>query len=370
MLKSTDFKPEQPTFHGRSETDVLLPPSTIEIENNGKNFFSIVLGEPKDSIYLVSLIYEDSHGTKTLFYYFEMIHLLKNTVKVDVNGSIINFSFEIYPIDDESVYFSDTFIFSNSSESKFELGNSLKSMPVHLPLNGVFYHICFDFFSHIILKPKTEPCEIFDLCVELCETYEIIIIQSSRSSADGICKIGFEQGDKVIQKITLRTWDSGFPSIRRDHMTGNFFVASESDDPNKKICIDILREYNLLINLPDPVKLLADGTLVLDCLSIPFGSEKDGSVSVVLTHLSSDMYLFQSSIHPTIQKICIVKSYRPDSWRPQRTQKYFSDGDIIVKKIYLRTGNPIDILKLNENMFMLGTDGNDDFAGYLLKVPK
>jgi hypothetical protein len=89
-----------------------------------------------------------------------------------------------------------------------------------------------------------------------------------------------------------------------------------------------------------------------------------------MTHLKDGMYLFQTSIHPTIQEICIVRSSPPDSWNPRLNQKYFSEGDVIVKKIYMRTPNPLDILRTNqENVFMLlRTSESDDFAGYRLKL--
>jgi len=347
----TDFKPDQPPFdERRRESDVLLPPSETEIEVDGKNFFSINLGEPKHGIYSVILLYRDSTNETIEFYGFEMINLLKNNVKVDVDGSIIKFSFETYPIDGEPQNFSYTFFFSDSSESKFELGNPLKSMPILLPLNG-FLHLCFNFFYYIIPRPKIDQQDH--------DSYEIYIVQSS---SDEMCERGFRQGDIIIQKIV---WNSGIPSIRRDSATGHFFVASESDDSNKPISIAELRKSNHLINLPDPVELNENGTLVLSDLFIQFGQD---SILIRMIHLHRDMYLFQTSIHPTIQEICIVRSSPPDVWRPQRCSKYFSDGDVIVKKIYLRTPKPLDILKINETSFMLGTDGSDDFAGYLLKL--
>lgn len=351
MSKKTDFKPDQPPFdERRRESDVLLPPSETEIEIDG--FFSIVLGEPKQGIYNVILLYRDSTNETVEFYEFEMnIDLLKNNVKVDVNGSIIKFSFETYPIDGEPRTFSYTFFFSDSSKSKFELGNPLKSMPILLPLNG-FLHLCFNFFYNIIPRPKTDGQQDHD-------SYEIYIVESS---SDEMCEKGFRQGDRIIQKIV---WISGIPSIRRDSATGNFFVASESDDPNKPISIAELRKLNYLINLPDPVELNEDGTLVLSDLSIQFDQD---SILIRMIHLYDNMYLLQTSIHPTIQEICIVRSSPPDDWRPQRGSKYFSDGDVIVKKIYLRTPNPLDILKICETSFMLGTNGSDDFAGYLLKL--
>lgn len=354
-----DFKPEQPPFNGRCEKDVLLPPSSIQIEISGKNFFSIVLDEPKKGIYVVNLLYRDSNDTMTQFYQFEMMQLLKNNVKVDISGSIIKFSFEIYPIDGESQVFSYAFFFSDSGESKFELGNPLKSLPVLLPLNEELIHICFNFFYYINPIPKTQDDEI--------DIYEIYIVQSSGSSSDGICKRHFGQTDKVIQKIT---WDSGFPSIRRDSATGHFFVASVSDDPKKPVCINELRQSNHLINLPDPIELLETGKLVLSQLSIPFASGPDVSILYRMSHLINGMYLFQRPVHPTIQEICIVKSSAPDYWRPQRTRKFFSYGDVIVEKIYLRTPNPLDILSdpFCESSFILGTDGTDDFTGYLLKL--
>ena len=125
-MPKSDFEPDQSTFNGQSETDVLLPPSSIEIEINGKKRFSIVLGESKEGIYPVNLQYRDDNNEIIQFHQFEMRHVLKNNVKVDVDGSIINFSFEIYPIDGESQTFSYTFFFSNSSESKFEFGNPLE----------------------------------------------------------------------------------------------------------------------------------------------------------------------------------------------------------------------------------------------------
>ena len=351
MSKKTDFKPDQPPFdERRRELDVLLPPSETEIQIDG--FFSIVLGEPKQGIYNVILLYRDSTtNTFIEFYEFEMIYLLKNNVKVDVDGSIIKFSFETCPIDDgEPQTFSYTFFFSDSSESKFELGNPLKSMPILLPLNG-FLHLCFNIFYYIIPRPKIDQ--------QHHDYYEIYIVQSS---SDEMCEKGFRQGDRIIQKIV---WNSGIPSIRRDSTTGHFFVASESDDPNKPISIAELRKLNHLINLPDPVELNEDGTLVLSDLSIPFDQD---SILITMNHIYRDMYLFQTSIHPTIQEICIVRSSPPDDWRPKRGSKYFSDGDVIVKKIYLRTPNPLDILKICETSFMLGTNGSDDFAGYLLKL--
>ena len=352
METNHDFKPEQPTFSGRSEKDVLLPPLSIEIENNGKTFFSIVLGEPKNGIYNVILLYRDSTNKTIEFYQFEMMHVLKNNVKVDVDGSIINFSFEIYPIDGESQTFSYTFFFSNSSESKFEFGNPLESMPILLPLNGLI-HLCFNFFYYMIPRPSTDKKEP--------DCYEIYIVQSSSAK---MCKREFRQGDNVIQKIS---WNFGIPSIRRDSATGHFFVASESDDLTKPISIDELRVSNHLINLPDPVELNEHRTLVLSDLSIPFDPK---SKLIRMTHLKDGMYLFQTSIHPTIQEICIVRSSPPDSWNPRLNQKYFSEGDVIVKKFYLRTPNPLDILRTSkEDEFMLlRTSESDDFAGYRLKL--
>ena len=80
--------------------------------------------------------------------------------------------------------------------------------------------------------------------------------------------------------------------------------------------------------------------------------------------------MFQTPIHPTIQEICIVRSSPPDSRNPRLNQKYFSKGDVIVKKIYLRTPNPLDILRTSkEDEFMLlRTSGSDDFAGYRFKL--
>lgn len=352
METNHDFKPDQSTFNGRSETDVVLAPSSIEIENDGKKCFSIVLGEPKNGIYNVILLYRDSTNKTIEFYQFEMMHVLKNNVKVDVDGSIINFSFEIYPIDGESQTFSYTFFFSNSSESKFEFGNPLESMPILLPLNGLI-HLCFNFFYYMIPRPSTDKKEP--------DCYEIYIVQSSSAK---MCKREFRQGDKVIQKIG---WNSGIPSIRRDSATGHFFVASESDDLTKPISIDELRVSNHLINLPDPVELNEHRTLVLSDLSIPFDPK---SKLIRMTHLKYDIYLFQTSIHPTIQEICIVRSSPPDSWNPRLNQKYFSEGDVIVKKIYLRTPNPLDIFRTSqENVFMLHrTSESYDFAGYRLKL--
>ena len=346
---STDFEPDQPPFdERRRESDVLLPPSKIKV--GGKNFFSINLEEPKHGIYNVILKYRDSTNKTIVFYEFEMINLLKNNVKVDVDGSIIKFSFETYPIDGESQTFSYTFFFSNSSESKFELGNPLKSMPILLPLNG-FLHLCFNFFYYIIQQEHN--------------SYEIYIVQSSSNE---MCERGFRQGDRIIQKIV---WNSGIPSIRRDSATGHFFVASESDDPNERISIDELRMSNHLINLPDPVELNENRTRVLSNLSIPFGLGPDVSILFRMSYLSGDMYLFQRPVHPTIQEICIVKSSVPDNWRPQKCAKYFSNGDVIVEKIYLRTPNPLDILinPFDTSSFMLGTNRTDDFDGYPFKLP-
>ncbi len=354
-MQKTDFKPDQPPFNGRSEKDVLLPPSSIEIEIDETTCFSIVLGEPKKGIYGiydVILLYRDSTNKTTEFYQFEMMHVLKNNVKVDVDGSIINFSFEIYPIDGESQTFSYTFFFSNSSESKIKFGNPLESMPILLPLNGLI-HLCFNFFYYMIPRPSTDK--------EEPDCYEIYIVQSSSAK---MCKREFRQGDKVIQKIN---WNSGIPSIRRDLATGHFFVASESDDPTKPISIDELRVSNHLINLPDPVELNEHGILVLSDLSIPFDPKSELNRMI---HLKDGMYLFQKSVHPTIQEICIVKSSPPDPWNPRLNQKYFSEGDVIVKKIYLRTPNPLDILRTNiEDEFMLlRTSGSDDFTGYRFKL--
>lgn len=354
-MPKTDFKPYQQTFNGRSEKDVLLPPSSIEIEIDEQKCFSIVLGEPKKGIYGiydVILLYRDSTNKTIEFYQFEMMHVLKNNVKVDVDGSIINFSFEIYPIDGESQTFSYTFFFSNSSESKFDFGNPLESMPILLPLNGLI-NLCFNFFYYMIPRPSTDKKEP--------DCYEIYIVQSSSAK---MCKREFRQGDKVIQKIN---WNSGIPSIRRDSATGHFFVASKSDDLTKPISIDELRESNHLINFPDPVELNEHGTLVLSDLSIPFDPK---SKLIKMTHLKDDMYVFQTPIHPTIQEICIVRSSPPDSRNPRLNQKYFSKGDVIVKKIYLRTPNPLDILRTSkEDEFMLlRTSGSDDFAGYRFKL--
>lgn len=353
MLKRlTDFKPNQPPFdEQRRKSDVLLPPSETKIEVDGKNFFFINLGEPKHGIYNVILLYRDNSTNKTIeFYEFEMINLLKNNVKVDVDGSIIKFSFETYPIDGVSQTFSYTFFFSNSSESKFELGNPLKSMPILLPLNG-FVHLCFNFFYYIIPIPKIDQQEH--------NSYEIYIVQSSSNE---MCERGFRQGDRIIQKIV---WNSGIPSIRRDSATGHFFVASESDDPNERISIDGLRMSNHLINLPDPVELNENRTLVLSDLSIPFGQD---SHLIRMDHLREDIYWFQISIHPTIQEICIVRSSPPDYWTTRLTQIYFSDGDVIVKKIYMRTPNPLFIIGMTESSFMLLADRSDDSAGYLLNL--
>lgn len=349
---STDFKPNQPLFdEQRRESDVLLPPSETEIEVDGKKFFFINLGEPKDGIYNVILLYRDNFTNKMIeFYEFEMINLLKNNVKVDVDGSIIKFSFETYPIDGVSQTFSYTFFFSNSSESKFELGNPLKSMPILLPLNG-FVHLCFNFFYYIIPRPKIDQQEH--------NSYEIYIVQSSSNE---MCERGFRQGDRIIQKIV---WNSGIPSIRRDSATGHFFVASESDDPNERISIDGLRMSNHLINLPDPVELNENRTLVLSDLSIQFGQD---SHLIRMDHLHEDIYWFQISIHPTIQEICIVRFSPPDYWTTRLKQIYFRDGDVIVKKIYMRTPNPLFIIRMTESSFMFLADGSDDSAGYLLEL--
>lgn len=351
-MQNSDFNPEQSTFKYKSENDVLLPPSSIEIEIDGKNFFSINLGEPKKGIYNVILKYRDSTNKTIDFYQFEMMHVLKNNVKVDVDGPIINFSFEIYPIDGESQTFSYTFFFSNSSESKFEFGNPLESMPILLPLNGLI-NLCFNFFYYMIPRPSTDN--------EEPDCYEIYIVQSFSAK---MCKREFRQGDKVIQKIV---WNSENPSIRKDSATGHFFVASNSDDQTKPISIDKLRESNHLIHLPDSVELNEHGTLVLSDLSIQFVPKLK---LISMTHLKDGMYLFQTSIHPTIQEICIIRSSPPDYWNPRLNQKYFSEGDVIVKKFYLRTPNPLDILKTSqEDEFMLvRTSESDDFAGYRLKL--
>ena len=213
-------------------------------------------------------------------------------------------------------------------------------MPILLPLNGLINH-CFNFFYYIIPRPSTDKKEP--------DCYEIYIVQSSSAK---MCKREFRQGDEVIQKIN---WNSGIPSIQRDSATGHFFVADE------------LRVSNHLINLPDPVELNEHRTLVLSDLSIPFDPK---SKLIKMTHLRNHMYMFQTPIHPTIQEICIVRSSPPDSRNPRLNQKYFSKGDVIVKKIYLRTPNPLDILRTSkEDEFMLlRTSGSDDFAGYRFKL--
>lgn len=336
----SDIKPEQNSFNG----DERLPPSSeFWISEN----FSINSGNP------VNLKHRDSCGTETTFYEIETQNELKRNVKVHFDGPIIRFSFETCPIDGISRCFSYSFLFSHSFESKFELGNPLKSMPILLPLDNVLHHLCFRFFYYTIQVPMTADC------------YEIYIVQASDSS-DRIRERKFRQGDKIIQKIVCT---SGIPSIQRDSATGHFFVAGVSYDPNSPISIEGLKESNLLIHFPDPVDLLENGTLVSPDLSIPFDSEKCGSKPfLTMLHLSKDMYLFQTSIHPTIHEICIVRSSPPDPWRPQQTKRYFGNGDIIVKKICLRTPNPISVLRIDDTSFMLGTGGNCDFPGYRLTL--
>ncbi len=360
--KRSDLKPEQPLIQSGIEDELLLPPLEFQFHKT----FSIDLGIPKHGVYTVTIQYHDSNGTTTGFYEFEMMHLLKNNVKVIIiNKRIIEFLFETNSIDGESLTFSHTFIFSNAHESNFELGTPLESIPILLPLDGI-HPLCFNLFYCIIPRLNTESCSNFtDI---MCNRYEIIIIQSSGSS---------ESDDFIVtQKIMWCTWNSEFPSIRRDPKTGHFFVASKSDDQDKPIDISKYAKKNLVINFPEPVELLENGTLVLHDLSIPFESEKYDFNPVLMMHLSNGIYLFQTPIHPRIQEICIVKSSPPDSWRPRQTTRYFGDGDIIVKKIYLRTGNPLDVLRMGtgnphdvlSKTFMLGTDEDDEFAGYRLTI--
>jgi hypothetical protein len=331
---------------------VHLPPLTIEIKINKETGFSIILENPISGIYQVILVYHDSNGVMTQFYQFEMMDLLKDNVKIDVDGPIITFFFESYATDinfyigdDVSNHFSYSFSFSNFSQSEFVLGNELESMPILLPLNGIIYHIWSKFFYYLIPRPKN-----------CCEIY---VVQSSDSSAKEMSKRMFKESDIVIQKIIC---DFGSPSIRRDPATGHFFVASDSDDPKKPISIDKLTESNHLIHLPVPngIELLQNRTLVLSDLSIKFDSELN---LIQMMHLSNNLYLLQRQFHPTIREICIVRSSPPDYWRPQRTPKYFSNGDVIVKKIYMKTPNPLDVLKCSD-CILLVTSGNDELYGY------
>lgn len=345
QTRMDDFKPEQEWFTSKKNMVVYLPPSTIEFKIN-KGCFSIILGTPRNAIYQIILVYHDSNGESNHFYQFEMMHLLRDNVKIDIEGSIVRFLFETYPIDDVSNKFSYSFSFSNSSQSKFEIGNQLESMPILLPLNESIHHIWSNFFYYLIPRPKN--------CDDENDCYEIYIVQSSDSSADKMGKRIFRNGDIVIQKII---WDSGRPSIRRDPATGHFFVASESDDPEKPISIDELTELNHLIHLPVPngIELPENKPFVLSDLSIMFDSK---SILTRMMHLSNDLYLFQISFHPTIQQICIVRSSPPDYWRPQLPLKYFSNGDVIVKKIYMKTPNPLEVLKCSGCVFLVPTEND------------
>ena len=352
QTSTDDFKPEQECSTSKHKMVVHLPPSTIKFKIK-KGCFSIILETPRNMIYQIILVYHDSNGEINQFYQFEMMHLLRDNVKIDIDGSIIRFSFETYhPIEDVSNHFSYSFSFSNACRSKFEFGNQLESMPILLPLNEIIHHIWSNFFYYLIPRPNNGD--------DKNDCYEIYVVQSSDSSADKMGKRRFKRGDIVTQKII---WDSGRPSIRKDPATGHFFVASESDDPKKPISIEELTESNHLIHLPVPngIELLQNRTLVLSDLSIKFDSE---SILTRMIHLSNDLYLFQRSFHPTIQEICIVRSSPPDYWRPQLT-KYFSNGDVIVKKIYMKTPNPLDVLECSD-CILLVTSGNDELYGYRL----